>query len=350
MIDFRYHLVSIVAIFLALTVGIVLGTTMLQDPLLNTLQTETSQLRDQSDELREEKDVADRLSAGADEMAAAYAEDMLTDQLTGTRVVVMEAPGVPEELRDGVVARIEQAGGVVTGRLSFTDKYIDPGQSSFIRELTGQLAEDAEPPRGSAHERAGAELARAVIRSEEELEESSESEEGSEEDGGEEADAGAVLAGFAEAGLLTVQGEPSGKADIGLVLAPAEPFTTATASEPEQDDATPPGNTAFLALANALDAEAGGAVLVGTTTSIEPGGLLAQAREEQAGFTTVDTAGTTTGDVVTTLALAITTEGRSGHYGIGEDADGFLPDPLPQPNEPTRPEDPGDNLQDEDAE
>ncbi|MEE2045447.1 copper transporter, partial [Nocardiopsis tropica] len=38
MIDFRYHLVSIVAVFLALTVGLVLGTTMLQDPLLNTLQ------------------------------------------------------------------------------------------------------------------------------------------------------------------------------------------------------------------------------------------------------------------------------------------------------------------------
>ncbi len=30
MIDFRHHLVSIVAIFLALTVGIVLGSTVLQ--------------------------------------------------------------------------------------------------------------------------------------------------------------------------------------------------------------------------------------------------------------------------------------------------------------------------------
>ena len=36
MIDFRYHLVSIVAVFLALAIGIVLGSTELEGPTLST--------------------------------------------------------------------------------------------------------------------------------------------------------------------------------------------------------------------------------------------------------------------------------------------------------------------------
>jgi len=43
-IDFRYHLVSIVAIFLALAVGIVLGTTLLQEPAVKSAQEVSAQL------------------------------------------------------------------------------------------------------------------------------------------------------------------------------------------------------------------------------------------------------------------------------------------------------------------
>ena len=38
MIDFRYHLVSIVAVFLALAIGIVVGSTALKPAVLTTLQ------------------------------------------------------------------------------------------------------------------------------------------------------------------------------------------------------------------------------------------------------------------------------------------------------------------------
>ncbi|MFC3994519.1 copper transporter [Nocardiopsis sediminis] len=356
MIDFRYHLVSIVAVFLALTVGIVLGTTMLQDPLLNTLQSETSDLRSQSEDLRAEKDVTDRYSLGGDHLAAAYADDMLGDRLAGRKVVVLESPGVDEELRTGVVERIEQAGGSVPGRLVFTDKYLDPGQATFVNELTGQLAGGFELPRGSAHARAGAELARAVLRPDrdeagDDPEASQSPETGEDADaedppgGGASAvedeedpagsgaaagggfDAEAVLSGFAGAGLLSVQGKPAERADIGIVLAPAKAFATAEEGAAPQQDALPPGNDAMLALAGALAGGAEGAVLVGGHTSIGPGGLIAQARAEEPSFSTVDTAGRAAGNVATALAIAAAAEGRSGHYGIGEGVDGFLPDP-----------------------
>ncbi|MFC4565332.1 copper transporter [Nocardiopsis mangrovi] len=360
MIDFRYHLVSIVAVFLALTVGIVLGTTMLQDPLLNTLQSETSDLRSQSEELRAEKDVTDRYSLGGDHLAAAYSDDVLGDRLTGRKVVVLESPGVDEELRTGVVERIEQAGGSVPGRLVFTDKYLDPGQETFVNELTDQLAGGFELPRGGAHERSAAELARAVLRPDQHVADDSpepsqspgtgegagaadaedtpsaepsaaEEEEDPAASGaaGGQFDAEAVLSGFEGAGLLGVQGDPAEKADIGIVLAPAKAFATGEEAAAPQKDALPPGNDAMLALAGALAGAADGAVLVGGATSIGPGGLVAQARAEEPAFSTVDTGGRAAGDVAAALAIAAAVEGRSGHYGIGEGVDGFLPGPRP---------------------
>ena len=47
MIDFRYHLVSIVAVFLALAIGIVLGSTELQGPTYNLLNQTTAKLQNE---------------------------------------------------------------------------------------------------------------------------------------------------------------------------------------------------------------------------------------------------------------------------------------------------------------
>jgi len=44
-IDFRYHLVSIVAVFLALAIGIVLGAAELQGPTYNILNHTTAKLQ-----------------------------------------------------------------------------------------------------------------------------------------------------------------------------------------------------------------------------------------------------------------------------------------------------------------
>ena len=49
-IDFRYHLVSIVAVFLALAIGIVLGSTELQGPAYNFLDQTTAKLKNELDQ------------------------------------------------------------------------------------------------------------------------------------------------------------------------------------------------------------------------------------------------------------------------------------------------------------
>ena len=46
MIDFRYHLVSLIAVFLAVALGIVIGTTQLNGPLTDNLQGQVTALQD----------------------------------------------------------------------------------------------------------------------------------------------------------------------------------------------------------------------------------------------------------------------------------------------------------------
>ena len=70
MIDFRYHLVSIVSIFLALAVGIVLGAGPLKEDIGNTLTQQTSVLRAEKSELRTELDAEKRGTAARDTFAA----------------------------------------------------------------------------------------------------------------------------------------------------------------------------------------------------------------------------------------------------------------------------------------
>ncbi|WP_435110251.1 copper transporter [Nocardiopsis synnemataformans] len=343
MIDFRYHLVSIVAVFLALTVGLVLGTTMLQDPLLNTLQSETADLRSQSEDLRAERDAADQVNAGADRMAEAVSDDTLAGLLTDLGVVVVTAPGADTETADALAGRVEQAGGEVVGRVQVTDAFLDAGNATFVDELALQITRDPQDLSGSPHEKAGAEIGRALAASEEESSEDGSSGDGGPGDGEEASpsddpsaqaeeggdggyDPSAVLEAFTEGGLITVEGDPAESSDAVVVLAPAG------GSSPEgQDPQT--ANAVLNTITTALHQEVGATVVAGDGPSARGEGMLAQARAAEAAFATVDVASRPMGEVITVLALAENLEEAGGAYGIGEGVGGFLPDPLPEPRE-----------------
>ncbi|GAB3499283.1 copper transporter [Nocardiopsis coralliicola] len=323
MIDFRYHLVSIVAVFLALTVGLALGTTMLQDPLLNTLRSETSDLREQSEVLRVEKESAESFSAGSDALAAAAASDVLDGRLEGADVVLFTAPGADEELPDSLQRRIEQAGGTVHGRIAFNDSFADARQATFVEELTDQLADGVQPQGDGPYERAGWLLAEAVSddRTGEDGEEDAEA---SEDGGGQGLDGAAVLSGFSEAGLVAITGSPADSASSAVLVAP--PATGG--DQPERSV------SALLSVAGAVDAATraagGGTVLAGPPEAAGPGGAIARARTEDTGLATADAAGRPAGDVAAVLAVAAAADGGSGHFGVGDGAEGFVPDPLPE--------------------
>src|SRR5687767_11825105 len=101
MVNFRYHVVSIVAVFLALGIGILVGTTVVNDQTLEFLrdridsanervddiQKENSELRAQ---LEDERDLSDRF---VEETGPALLEGRLRD----VPVLVIGVEGVDED-------------------------------------------------------------------------------------------------------------------------------------------------------------------------------------------------------------------------------------------------------------
>ena len=85
MIDFRYHLDSLIAVFLAVALGIVIGTTQLNDPILTdirgqvtALEQDKRALEDQTQQLQSQVRLGDRqvLVVGAGESAAKVARQL----------------------------------------------------------------------------------------------------------------------------------------------------------------------------------------------------------------------------------------------------------------------------------
>ncbi|GAA3447492.1 copper transporter [Planomonospora venezuelensis] len=327
MIDFRYHLVSIVAIFLALSVGIVLGTTLLEEPALQATEAVADTLQKGNSELRAELDALRKRDAGNDAFVTAHAAELAQGVLAGESVVIVEAPGAAAATTEAVRQSIEQAGATVTGQVTLTDKYADPAQSAFVDNLaTGvKPADMVFPAEDSPYDKAAAVLAGALVTVV------------PEQAGKENPSTAGILDAFQRAELLTVaagpgqSGEPGRltRAGLAVLIAPAEPYTGESA-------ATQAG--AIVSLVLGLDEGSRGGVLAGTQSAVAVGGVVAALRESVAEekVSSVDTADTPAGRVVVVYALREQLSGLTGQYGTGPGAAAFEP-AVPAPKDSPSP-------------
>lgn len=311
MVDFRYHLVSIIAIFLALAVGIVVGTTALNGPIADNLKGSITSLSANKRQLQ--GDVNDlRSRVGRDDaFTALTAGVVLQRQLVDQRVLLLSTPDASTDVRDAVKRDLLAAGAVLTGELRVRPDLLDPARSSTVDDVVAKvLPAGIALPDGTAAERAGAELAAALVRGA----------------GGEvtAAQSQQVLGGFQGADLIDVESaqvEPG--ATLVLMLVGSAP------SAPPDDQ--PARIAAALALASALESRAG-VVLAGPLTGLDPGGLLGAVRDDgrlSQQISTVDSVDTVRGQVSAVLALHERQKNGVGRYGDGRGASGPAPSPLP---------------------
>ena len=92
-IDFRYHLVSIVAVFLALAIGIVLGSTELQGPAFSLLDKTTSKLQSELGQVSSQRDTAQQQATEGEMYAQAVEPALLHNLLTGHRLLHRHGAG-----------------------------------------------------------------------------------------------------------------------------------------------------------------------------------------------------------------------------------------------------------------
>jgi hypothetical protein len=294
-ITLRHHVLTIVAVFLALAAGIVLGGGPLSD-VGATVATASKE--------------NDARPAG-DSPQAAYNEsfvDALQPALLGARladrsVAVVTVPGADERLVSGLTDAITAAGGTVSARYSLTEDLVDPAQKSLVDTLGSQLltqqAKDAVAADASTYDRIGQLLGLAVATT---------TVEGEEVNG----KARAIVDAVAGAGLMAAPGKVDRRSPLVLLVLGT--------------DADDEGSDAILAgLAEGLAAQAAGVVVAGTTAD-GASGQLGRLRADPAATSvaSVDGTDTTAGRVAAILALQRALGTKGGSFGASG-SDGPLP-------------------------
>ena len=312
MIDFRYHLVSLIAVFLAVALGIIIGTTQLNGPVLSNLEAQVSALQEDKRTLEDE---TQQLQARLDDVGAfeeAVAPMLVENALAGRSVLLVVGSGdVPTDAVEGLTALLGTAGATVTGTIRLTATYSDPATAeTFETYLTGPglppgvVLPDTDDPGA----RVGALLAEVLMVP---------------SGGGTAPDSAAtstVLAGLEELDVLSRDTTSVSPADFAVFL------TTGGFTEGEE---AADRNATLLELVTALDGRGSGAVIGGDAASAMEGGLVAAVRADPTVSTTVstvDSVDTVAGRITTVLALAAEGRGTTGEYGTGEDT---LPVPPP---------------------
>lgn len=146
MISWRYHLVSIVAVFLALGLGVLTGTTVLNDNLVRNLKAQTRNLKADLDELRAS---VDDLQSQLGTMSA-FAEQAMP-YLVGGRLATRQVIVVTEEGVDGkALAQARRSLDLADAQVLTTLTVLPamaagtPGSQRDLALLLG-LPEDASP-------------------------------------------------------------------------------------------------------------------------------------------------------------------------------------------------------------
>lgn len=313
MIDFRYHVVSIIAVFLALALGLVLGSTVVDNVILKGTKQAANNLRQNNAELRQDLLALQSQEQATEGYVAATAPKVLAHELAGKRVVLVEAPGADNDQTEQVAGSIKQAGGAVSGTVTLEESYIDKEQVGVLGGLTETLAESTKlevPDSTSPPERAAFLLAHALVTKDKT------------KLGKSGPNATGILESFEEAKFLSRSGEPAKRAELAVVVGPAQKYA------PERAAA---GNTAVVQLAKYLDQVGNGTVLAAPKGSATAEGVVSALRGDDnvnKAVSSVDNLDSPPGHVVTALALALDAGGSPGQWGSGNGADNAAPTPT----------------------
>jgi len=113
-INFRFHVASLVAVFLALALGVVMGSTVIDRAIVESLRTQIEDVRERARTTRQENE---RLRAEVRRLgayAAAAAPFAVSGRLPDVPVAVVALQGVDEDTVGDLVTLVGQAGGRVT--------------------------------------------------------------------------------------------------------------------------------------------------------------------------------------------------------------------------------------------
>ena len=304
MINFRYHIVSLMAVFIALSVGIAVGVSLspsVDQGLLQQAAQDRKQVTDLRAELDRRKALDNYRNAYDEQVGAAVTAGVLN----GQRVAMVAMPDAPASVVRSISDAVVLAGGTVVRDVKVNAEAFDSAKAEDVTDALGNYF----GPLGlndtmSAATRLGVAVGRSI---------------GSKEMEDRDALAIAVGESLERRGLATISKESAAQAQLIIVVA-------APASDPP---ATSDEVTAHVQFDVGLTTRAG--VVLGGPNSeeIEGTDVLAVRSDPTAvdSLSTVDVADLSSGVTTVVLAGKERLLGRpSQHYGALAKADAPLPE------------------------
>jgi hypothetical protein len=135
MISLRQHALSLAAVFLALAVGVVLGSGFLSDTLLSSLRDEKRDLYTQISGLNDQKNAMNEKLAAANNFDNQLAGRIVHDALGGKSVVMFRTPDARDDDVAAIAKFVGQAGGTVAGTVSLTQEFVDANSAEKLRTV-----------------------------------------------------------------------------------------------------------------------------------------------------------------------------------------------------------------------
>lgn len=311
MIDFRYHLVSIVSIFLALAVGIVLGAGPLQGEIGDTLSREVAGLRQDKAQLNTQLQQSTAARDGLDAYVGETNPVVLAAVLAERRVALVVLPGSDAGVVESTSAVLRSAGASVVSTASVTDTWVTTDESAAAARDTA-VAEAARAT-GVDLTQTGAVAPRDVLLA---ALLASPTQAGGDPVPPTQAVEGLRL--LSDADLVEIDTEGFQGADLVVVVS-----GVVTSGEP---DARATAAKRWVDLAIALDDRSAGTVVAAEASATATGTSVIVAVRNDAtatrGVSTVDNAGSALGQASVVHSLAQQAAGDVGQYGFtgGSDA------------------------------
>jgi hypothetical protein len=324
-IDFRYHLVSIVAVFLALAIGIVLGSTELQGPAYNLLDKTTSKLQNELGQVSSQRDAAQQQATEGEMYAQAVEPTVLRGLLTKQRLLIVTEPGAQSSVVSGISSAALAAGASITGQINLAPKFFDT--SGTTQDSLNQTTLDVAQAAGLTLDSSATyqQQAAQVIASE--VLTTAASSDGKPPAADQATNAATMLQAYAASQFLSTTGQPASAATLAVVVTPQNPPSDGSADQLDQ---------VLIPLVTELAAKSSATVVVGSSAGSGAGSPIAVLRSNNVSsqVSTVDDADLVAGQTVAMQALAVgLAGGKTGSYGFtANGATAIAPSPAPSPS------------------
>ena len=324
MINFRFHLVSLVAVFLALALGVVMGSTVIDRAIVDRLSSQIESVKKRADAERADNRALRDQVKGLETFIAQSQPQVTARRLNQVPVTVVAVRGVPGEDVKGATDILRSAGALVPGVLWIEDGFSasDPGARTKLVQAMGDSGLATDDLRQVALEALGHRLAAGPRVTPVSTSTA--------------ADTGLdTLVALNDAGLVSFDTMGGGAVSLD-----SWPASGARLLLIDGSQAHPPPGILSIPILRAAAAAGGRLALAEVfrpTATIKARGAVVRGVRDDAALSrvvsTVDDLDDTRGQVALTLAVQELGTDRAGHYGEGPGASSQLPAPEAAPPE-----------------